>query len=143
MTPKVLTPTAQARHTPADFDRLTAQALLNAMPFASIVIDDAGTLVAHNAGAEDLLAGQSAGRIGRAVEGPFRVMVDRARRTGMTASFEQAVGAGWYFVAAYPIVIPSQVPLQMISAADITVRKRNEFEIRESEARLEEATRIA
>ncbi len=142
MTPPTTT-AATARPPVADFDRLTAQAFLDAMPYASIVLDAGGLLIAHNAHADELLEGVPSDRLGRAVEGPFRVMVDRARRSGVTASFEQAVGEIWYFVAAYPLASPSGAPLQMISAADVTARKHTEFAIRESEARLEEATRIA
>lgn len=138
-----MTPTAAALATVNEFDRLSAQALLDAMPFASVILDAEGALVAHNVRADDLLSGPSGNRVGRAVDGPFRVMVERARRGGPTAAFEQAIGASWYFVAAYPVPVQSGVVLQMISAADITARKHTEFEIRESEARLEEATRIA
>ena len=47
-------------------------------------------------------------------------------------------------MTVYPIgTRPDGPALQMIAATDITPRKHAEFSIRESEARLEEATRIA
>ena len=139
--------TATPAPTVSDFDRLTAQALLEAMPFPAIVLDSAATLIAHNTRAEELLQNDVVTVIGKTIDGPFRMMADRARRTaGLEAPtrFDQALGNAWYHIAAYPLWTRAAGPvLQVISAADITHQKHTEFEIRESEARLEEATRIA
>lgn len=130
-----------------DFDTLTAQALLDAMPSAAVVLDASGTLVAHNARAEDLLQSHVLAVVGQPIEGPFRMMSARARRIseeGAPVSFEHALGNSWYHIAVYPVRARIDGPvLQVISAADISPQKHAEFEMRESEARLEEATRIA
>ena len=138
---------AAAVHNISDFDRLTARALLEAMASAAVVLDGAGTLVAHNARAEDLLQTHVLAVVGKVIEGPFRMMADRARRMGdgtTSVTFDQALGNTWYHVSVYPIWAQTGGPmLQIIAATDITQQKHAEFEIRESEARLEEATRIA
>jgi len=130
-----------------DFDRLTAHAVLDAMPCAAVVLDAAGILVAHNAIARDLLPSPDAGEIGRPIAGPFHVMAERARRlagVGDAVFFEQALHETWYQISAYCLATRVDGPLlQVITATDITQQKHAEFEIRESEARLEEATRIA
>ena len=130
-----------------EFDRLTAQALLKAMPSAAVVLDAAGTLIAHNVPAVDLLQTHVLAVVGKPIEGPFRIMAERARRmTGgdAPASFEHAVGNSWYHIVTYPVRAREDGPaLQIIAAADKSPQKHAEFEIRESEARLEEATRIA
>jgi len=131
----------------SDFDRLTAQAVLDAMPSPAIVLEADGTLVAHNARAADFLHNRAVVAVGMIVEGPFRTMRDRARHMAgleAPARFEQTVGNAWYHVTAYPMPAKVGGPvLQVIVATDITSQKHAEFEIRESEARLEEATRIA
>jgi len=128
-------------------DRLTVQALLDGMPSATIVVDEAALIVALNYRAEELLMVSAVAILGLPASGPFRVFVERARRIGGAASearFEQAFGSAWYAIVAYPVRPSKDGPLlQVISATDITVQKKAEFEIRESEARLEEATRIA
>ena len=64
----------------SEFDRLTAQVLLEAMPAAAIVLDVHGTLIAHNVRAEDLLQGHVSALLGKTIDGPFRMIADRARR---------------------------------------------------------------
>jgi len=131
----------------ADFEQLTAQALLDATPSPAVVLDADGILVAVNPRAEELLQSHVVATAGKIIDGPFRMMMDRARHMGgleTPAWFEHTVGNAWYHVTAYPIWARVGGPvLQVIIAADITRQKYAEFEIRESEARLEEATRIA
>ncbi len=64
----------------SDFGRLSAQALLNAMSSPAVVLDEAASLVAHNARASDMLHSHAVAVIGKTVEGPFRTMADRLRR---------------------------------------------------------------
>ena len=138
---------ASSALTISEFDRLTAMALLEAMPSAAIILDHATILVAHNTRAEELLQSHVVTAVGEIIAGPFRMMADRVRRTaGMESPtwFEQTLGHTWYHVTAYPLRTRVDGPiLQVIVATDITRQKHAEFEIRESEARLEEATRIA
>ena len=131
----------------SEFDSLTARALLEAMPSASVILDSAGTLIANNAQAEDLLQTHVLAVLGKAIEGPFRMMAERAGRSGdltVPTAFDQALGNKWYRVSVYPVwAHVGGAMMRVIAAADITPQKHAEFEIRESEARLEEATRIA
>ncbi len=140
-------PVSSMRSQISEFDRLSAHAHLEAMPTPAVVLDGAGMLVAHNSSAQELLQSEVTAGVGHPVGGLFRVMAERANRTDgveKPASFEQAIGQVWYHVSAYPVWTSLEgPPLQIIIAEDITRRKRAEFEIRESEARLEEATRIA
>lgn len=139
-----IAPTASAT---SDFGQLSAQALLEAMPSPAVIIDEAANLVAHNSRATELLQSYPETAVGKTIEGPFRTMADRVRRTAnldAPASFEQPLGSSWFQITAYPVRLhPGGPILQVIVAADITRQKRAEFEVRESEARLEEATRIA
>lgn len=131
----------------ADFGLVTGQVWLEALPSPAIVLDADLVLVAANSQAEELLQSDPASKIGAAVDGPFRSMAERARRmSGFEAQawFEHPLNGIWYYISAYPVRIAAGGPvLQAIIATDITRQKHAEFEIRESEARLEEATRIA
>jgi PAS domain S-box-containing protein len=136
-----------ATPSPADseFDLLTAQFLLDALPSAAVVLNSDAILVAHNQRAEEFLQGHAI--IGLPIQGPFRLMTDRARRTADiegSTTFEQPLNNAWYRITAFPVQTRVAGPnLQIVAATNITRQKHAEFEIRESEARLEEATRIA
>jgi PAS domain S-box-containing protein len=131
----------------SDFGQLTAETWLEAMPSPAIVLDVDMALVAANSRAEDMLQTYPASSLGAPIAGPFRAIADRVRRiAGMEtqAWFEHPLGGVWYYVTAYPLRTDGAGRvLQVIVATDITRQKHAEFEIRESEARLEEATRIA
>ena len=136
----------------AGFAQLTVQGWLEALPSAAIVLDSDAVLVAANARADELLQTYPASVVGAAINGPFRSMADRVRRIAgieTQAWFEHPLGGAWYYVTAYPVQPRPEMGekggalLQVIVATDITRQKHAEFEIRESEARLEEATRIA
>ena len=139
--------TAISFSTNTEFDRLTPRAWLEAILVPAIVLDEAGILLAHNTHVEDLLQHHAAPTLGKAIEGPFRIMADRVRRVAgleTRAWFEQPIGNAWYRIAAYPLrARPDGPVMQAIIATDITKQKHAEFEIRESEGQLEEATRIA
>ena len=130
-----------------EFDRLTARALLEATPSPAIVLDEATNVVAHNARADEFLQTHTTLVVGKAIDGPFGVVAARVRRTagmGTATIFEQTLDNAWYRITAFPLQTRADGPaLQVIVAADITQQKHAEYEIRESEARLEEATRIA
>jgi PAS domain S-box-containing protein len=131
----------------SDFDQLTVQAWLEALPSPAIVLDADSVLLASNGRAEELLQSYPASGLGAVINGPFRSMAERVRRIAgieTQAWFEHPLGGNWYYVTAYPVQARTDGPmLQVIVATDITRQKHAEFEIRESEARLEEATRIA
>ena len=61
----------------SEFDVLTARALLEGMPSASVILDAANILIAHNTRAEDLLQTHVLAVVGKVIEGPFRMMADR------------------------------------------------------------------
>lgn len=114
-----------------EFDTLTAQALLDAMPSGAVVLDAAGTLIAHNARAVDMLESHVLAVVGKPIEGPFRLIAERAHRmTGGngSVSFEHAFGNSWYHIAAYPVQAREDGPMmQIIAAADISPQKHAEF----------------
>ncbi len=56
--------------------------------------------------------------------------------------FTHPFGASWFMVRSFPLRNAGKI-LHVIDAVDITAMKNAEFEVRESEQRLEEATRIA
>ena len=135
---------------PLGLSALDAQGLLDALPSAAVVFGPGGEIVAANRRAEDLLAAPAASVIGQGAEGAFRLFRERAERIGPGAEhvrFVQPFGALWYLVESFPLGHKAggdpQASLRAVTATDITDMKSTEFEIRESEARLEEATRIA
>ena len=123
---------------------LDAQRLLDALPSAAVVFGPEGEIAAANRRAEHLLAAPVATVIGHRADGAFRLFRERAERigTGEHARFVQPFGSLWYLVESFPLVVGART-LRTVIASDITDMKSAEFEIRESEARLEEATRIA
>lgn len=139
--------TAVPSHLNTEFDRVTPRAWLEAIMVPAIVLDENAVLLAHNTHAEDLLQHHVVTSVGKPIQGPFKLMVDRVRRQAgldTRAWFEQPIGNSWYRIAAYPLrARPDGPTMQVIIATDITPQKHSEFEIRESEAQLEEATRIA
>ena len=119
---------------------------IEALPAAVVVVDERETVVAANARAQDILGCVAAAAVGRRVEGAYKLFLDRARRTAgaEATNFIQPFGLGWYMVHSFPIRSgPTSEVWSVVAAFDITAMKNAEFEIRESEARLEEATRIA
>jgi PAS domain S-box-containing protein len=132
----------------AGFDGLDAQRLLDALPSAAVVFAPSGEILAANRRAEHLLAAPALSMIGQGADGAFRLFRERAERLGANnepVRFVQPFGAQWYLVESFPLqgASNSGAALRAITATDITEMKSAEFEIRESEARLEEATRIA
>ncbi|MBX7199781.1 MAG: PAS domain S-box protein [Rhodospirillaceae bacterium] len=128
----------------ATLSALDAQRLLDALPSAAAVFGPEGEIAAANLRAEQLLAAPVAAVIGHAPDGAFRLFRERAERIGTAehARFVQPFGSLWYLVESFPLTVGKQT-LRAVMATDITDMKSAEFEIRESEARLEEATRIA
>lgn len=127
-------------------DRTGAGAFLDALPAAAIIVDEGENIVAANTRAEDILGCTAATAVGRPIDGAYKLFLDRARRAAGNSStnFVQPFGLGWYIIYCFPLPSGSvSETWTVISAFDITVMKNAEFEIRESEARLEEATRIA
>ena len=131
---------------PVGFDALGAQALLDGLPSSAIVVDATQRIVAANRRAAELIGHNPATSIGRPVEGVFKMCLERAERlraAGDEPSFEQHFNGAWYVVQVFFLATADGAKLQCVAASDVTSRKAAEFEIRESEARLEEATRIA
>lgn len=120
-------------------------AFLNALPAAAVMVVDDKTLVAANAQAENLLGYRAALAPGRLLDGAFARFLARVRREAekQGSGLVQPFGPGWYLVHCFQVPYGAGAPATVIAAFDITAMKTAEFEIRESEARLEEATRIA
>lgn len=128
----------------ASLSALDAQRLLDALPSAAVIFGPEGEVAAGNLRAEHLLAAPIATVVGRGPDGAFRLFRERSERIGTAehARFVQPFGSLWYLVESFPLTVGTQT-LRAVMATDITDMKSAEFEIRESEARLEEATRIA
>ncbi|MEQ9448164.1 MAG: PAS domain-containing protein, partial [Rhodospirillaceae bacterium] len=126
-------------------DALSAQEILDSAPSAAIVVDRAGRVIALNTLAEELLGEVASDVLGEVAGGAFGLFLERARRDGgLNATFQHYYNQAWYTIAAFPVRNPyADEPWQIVVANDITDSKMAEFEIRESEGRLEEATRIA
>ncbi len=138
-------PPAQPSESAYD-DRIGAGKFLDALPAAAIIIDEGEIVVAANTRAENMLGCTAQAAVGRPIEGAYKLFLDRARRAaGYDATnFVQPFGLGWYMIYCFPLRSGAvSETWTVISAFDITAMKNAEFEIRESEARLEEATRIA
>jgi len=117
-----------------------------ALPAAAIIVDEGEIVVAANTRAEDILGCAAAVAIGRPVDGPYKLFLARATRAAghEPTNFVQPFGLGWYTIHCFPLRPGGAAGTwRVIAAFDITAMKNAEFEIRESEARLEEATRIA
>jgi len=129
-----------------DMDVLSSQAFLNSMPSAAIVLDREGMVIAVNAAGEDLLGSTAAIARGKPVDGAFHIFLERARRMAPDEAvrFSHPFGASWFMVRSFPLrSADGKSALHVLDAVDITAMKNAEFEVRESEQRLEEATRIA
>ena len=129
-----------------DMDDLSAQAFLNSMPSAAVVVDREGIVIAVNAAGEDLLGSTAAAARGKPVDGAFYVFLERARRVAPDEAvrFSHPFGASWFMVRSFPLRGADEKNVfHVLDAVDITAMKNAEFEVRESEQRLEEATRIA
>ncbi|MGE4062750.1 MAG: PAS domain S-box protein [Rhodospirillaceae bacterium] len=140
----VATKSAESKAPPRIDGGPNAAAFIAALPAAAIVVDDTDTVIAANTRAEDILGAAADVAVGRPVDGAYKVFLDRARRTaGESTSFVQPFGLSWYMIYCYPLAPDAPASPTVVAAFDITAMKNAEFEIRESEARLEEATRIA
>ena len=116
------------------------------MPSAAVVLDGEGIVVAVNAAGEDLLGVSAGVAQGKPVDGAFHVFLERARRMapGEAVRFAHPFGASWFMVRSFPLRdAEGKSAFHVLDAVDITAMKNAEFEVRESEQRLEEATRIA
>ncbi|MBL8645532.1 MAG: PAS domain S-box protein [Rhodospirillaceae bacterium] len=113
------------------------------------LIDDQDRVIMANRSALGLMGATREAAIGRPVGGAFRIFLERMRSRpsdGGQARFEHFYDNEWYTVQTYPLVGPDgRTPTRymIISAIEITFRKRREFDFIETVAGLEEATRIA
>ena len=134
---------------PSPEERAGADAVIAALPAAAIIINASELVIAANTRAESILGCTAAAAVGRPLAAPYKLFLERARRAAGNEStnFVQPFGLGWYMIYCFPLPAGQGAgagePSAVIAAFDITAMKHAEFEIRESEARLEEATRIA
>lgn len=128
---------------PRAADRAELSGFVAALPAATVVVNEDDVVLAANTRAEGFLGCGASAAVRKPLEGTFRLFLDRAQRTaaGSNINFVHPFGVEWYSVYIFPLgTSPGH---RVIAAFDITAMKHAEFEIRESEARLEEATRIA
>ncbi len=113
------------------------------------VFDEQDRVVEANRAALGLMGYTREAMIGKPVAGAFRIFLERLRsRKGnvLPARFEHFYDNEWYSVQASVLMGPDgRTPTSnfIVSATDITFRKRREFDFIETVAGLEEATRIA
>ena len=133
---------AQDRWASGALGQITPHAFLEALPFNAIIVDRAAVVVALNRHAAAFIGDSAATAVGRPAEGLLRVCLERAERQqalGDEPTFEHYFNGTWYIVRVFQI----SDDLRCVAATDVSKRKAEEFEIRENEGRLEEATRIA
>ncbi|MCB2107253.1 MAG: PAS domain S-box protein [Rhodobacteraceae bacterium] len=130
-------------------ERFSLEFFADQIAAAIVVIDDRGKVVFANAKAYGLLRLAPSAVLDEPPSGLIRICYDRARQRapqGEPLVFENYFAGRWFEVQAYRIGqdLPSQGgPYLLISLADISDRKRREFDTLENMAGLEEATRIA
>ena len=116
----------------------------------SVVIDPSDRVVMANRAALALLGQPPIDTvIGQPIMGAFRVLLERMRARGVErnlARFEQYYDGAWYISQIFPLLGrdgKTPTAYTIVSATDIGERKRREFDLIETVAGLEEATRIA
>ncbi|MDX2143579.1 MAG: PAS domain S-box protein [Rhodospirillaceae bacterium] len=130
-------------------DRPQFASLLESMSNGAIAVDSDRTVVYANRGALGMLGQRREAVVGQAVSGAFRVFFERAQsRTAADrlARFEHFYDGNWYIIQVFPLLGAdglSETPYTIVTATDISERKKREFEFLEIAAGLEEATRIA
>jgi PAS domain S-box-containing protein len=113
------------------------------------IFDGQDCVVQANRAALGLMGYAREAVIGKPVAGAFRIFLERLRsRKGnaLPARFEHYYDNEWYTVQASALLGPdgrTSTPYFIVSATEITYRKRREFDFIETVAGLEEATRIA
>ena len=141
-------PAEPHRRSEAKVDTLaafSAQTLLDVLPSGAVLVDESDLIVATNRRAAELIGYNPATSIGRRVDGALRGCLERAARmvaAGEESSFELFFNGGWYVIQVFVMSTQGR-SLRCVVAHDVSRRKAEEFQIRENEARLEEATRIA
>lgn len=113
------------------------------------IIDAEDRVVVANRPALALMGRPREAVVGQPITGAFRIFLNRVRsRTAENAPvlFEHFYDNEWYAIQVYKLLEPKArqpTPYTIVTATDITHRKRREFDFIETVAGLEEATRIA
>lgn len=134
----------------ATVSRSTARALVNRSPAHLVLLDADDKIIDANERTERLL-GKSADELrGSELTGVFKEIVGRVNAIGQERAeqgFQILHEKAWYEVQVFETFEQgdgeSIEANRVIRATEVTDRKESEFELLESEARLEEATRIA
>lgn len=123
--------------------------LVNRSPAHVMLLDQADRIIDINTRCEDLL-GASAGALrGDKPTHVFAAILKRLNSIGEERAqhgFQIAFGKSWYDAQVFNTSVQNnglEDKIRVLRATDVTDRKSAEFEVLESEARLEEATRIA
>ena len=123
--------------------------MVNRSPAHVILIDRDNCVVDVNQRAETLLGQTVATLVGQPPTDVFSAILGRVTSIGEERAergFQLQYGPSWYEAQVFPTSDATSADgavFKVIRATDITDRKSAEFELLESEARLEEATRIA
>lgn len=133
----------------AKVSRDLAIELVNRSPAHVMLLDNADRIIDLNARCEALL-GQSAQALRGSEPGHvFAAILKRLKSIGELRAqqgFQIAHGRSWYDAQVFGASVDQgegTQDIRVLRATDVTDRKAAEFEVLESEARLEEATRIA
>jgi PAS domain S-box-containing protein len=130
-----------------DFAHL--RGVIESIPAAAVVIDQTDRLIFANRKALGLLGQSIESVVGKPVSGAFYAFLGRVRaRGGVTDQIQSefSYGNAWYVLQSFSLLAAdghSPTAYSVVTATDISARKRREFDVLEIAAGLEEATRIA
>jgi PAS domain S-box-containing protein len=116
---------------------------------AAVIVDPDDRIVFANRLALAFLDVAPDAVVGAPISGVFKAFLQRVRARGgghEHIRLEQYYDGAWYVLQVFPLLGPdrrTRTPYTVVSATDISERKRREFDFLEAAAGLEEATRIA
>lgn len=123
--------------------------LVNRSPAHVMLLDQNDIIIDVNARCEALLQSSAQALRGGSPTHVFAAILKRLKSIGVERAkqgFQIAYERSWYDAQVFDATIQGATDpqdVQVLRATDVTDRKAAEFEVLESEARLEEATRIA
>lgn len=130
-------------------DLAHVRGLIESIPASAVVIDKSDLVAFANSKALGLLSQPLQSVLGQPLAGVFGAFLRRVRTKGgpiEQIQFEMFYGTAWYVLQIFHLLTPDgSAPTEyvVITATDISARKRREFDFLEIAAGLEEATRIA
>jgi PAS domain S-box-containing protein len=137
-----------SRITPS-VDPGSMRGFMESLSAAAVIVDDADRVVFANRNALGLIGKAQDAVVDQPLDGAFRTFFNRVRSKGGGMGqerVEQFYDGSWYVLQCFGLLGAdgrSPTPFTVVTATDISERKRREFDFLEIAAGLEEATRIA